>query len=166
VPIESPRGRFEDKKRLGVTTMEDEKISVAQEKVTREPEKLNRREALKRMAKGVALLGTLGVTALVTQGQDECSGGYSNLYYNYSNSGGGYNNYYNYSDAFNYYNYNDSYGDMYYNVYSNYDDTYSAYHNTQYYNYSDAFNYSNYSDNYSDLYYNVYDNYNDTYTNY
>ena len=107
--------------------MEDEKKSGAQEKAARKPERLNRREALKRMAKGVALLGTLGVTAVMTQGQDECTGGYSNLYYNYSDSGGGYNNYYNYSDAFNYYNYSDSYSDMYYNVYDNYNDTYTNY---------------------------------------
>jgi hypothetical protein len=98
----------------------------------KQQEKLTRREAMKRVAKGLALVGTLGVTAVVTQGQDECSGGYvnlySNLYYNYSN---GYNNYsdsyYNYSNA--YYNYSDAY----YN--------YSDYYN--YYNYSDYYNYSN-----------------------
>jgi hypothetical protein len=129
--------------------MEDEEKKEAQGNETRRPEKLNRREALKRMAKGAALLGTLGVTAVVTQGQDECSGGYSNL--SYSDAGGGYNNYYNYSDAFNYSNYSDNYSDGYYNVYDNYNNTYTNYTNTQYYNYSDAFNY---------------DNYNDTYTNY
>ncbi|MBN2225054.1 MAG: hypothetical protein JW765_10295, partial [Deltaproteobacteria bacterium] len=76
-----------------------------------EKEKLSRREAMKRMAKGIALVGTLGVTAVITQGQDECSGTYVNVYppgyYNYSNA------YYNYSDS--YYNYNDAY----YNTYSN-----------------------------------------------
>ena len=104
--------------------MKDNKNKTSLEDVTKRPEKLSRREALVRMAKGAALLGTLGVAAVVTQGQDECSGGY----YNYSGGGGGgYNNYYNYSDAFNYYNYSDSYSDMYYNVYDNYNDTYYNY---------------------------------------
>jgi hypothetical protein len=35
-------------------------------------EKLSRREAMKRMAKGLALAGSIGVTAIVTQGQSEC----------------------------------------------------------------------------------------------
>jgi hypothetical protein len=97
---------------------------------TREKERLSRREAMKRVAKGVALVGTLGVTAVVTQGQDECTGGYvnlySNLYYNYSNA------YYNYSNA--YYNYYDAYYN-YSNAYYNYYDTY--------YNYYDNYGYYN-----------------------
>jgi hypothetical protein len=105
-------------------------------------EKLSRREAMKRMAKGIALVGTLGVTAVVTQGQDECSGAYVNVfppgYYNYSNG------YYNYQDS--YYNYNDSYYNTYSNFYSN-----------MYYNYSDYSDYSNqYNNFYGDHYFNYY----------
>jgi hypothetical protein len=160
-------GSYPENEKPRAAPMKDKQKKTSQEEAKKRPEKLSRREALVRMAKGAALLGTLGVTAVVTQGQDECYGGYANLYYNYSDSGGGgYNNYYNYSDAFNYYNYSDSYSDMYYNVYDNYNDTYTAYTNSTYYNYSDAFNYYNYSDSYSDMYYNVYDNYNDTYYNY
>ncbi len=65
-------------------------------------ETISRREALKRIAKGAALVGTLGVTAVVTQGQDECSGGYANSYRNF------YYNYYDvyfYDDFFDYYNF-------------------------------------------------------------
>ncbi len=85
----------------------------------REKEQLSRREAMRRMAKGIALVGTLAVTAVVTQGQDECTGGYVNftppVYYNYSNAYYNYSNaYYNYSNA--YYNYNDTY----YNYYDSY----------------------------------------------
>jgi hypothetical protein len=118
---------------MGEKTMEDKKKkNEAGAAQTREDEKLSRREAMKRMAKGIALVGTLGVAGVVTQGQDECSSGYVNLvpsgYYNYSNSG-----YYNYSDG-----YNDSYHDAYYNYYNTYD------------------NYSDYND-----YYNKYSDYND-----
>jgi hypothetical protein len=106
-------------------TMEDKKkkdeTGAAQ---ARKDDKLSRREAMKRMAKGIALVGTLGVAGVVTQGQDECSGGYVNLvppgYYNYSNAG-----YYDYSNA--YYNYSNSYYN-YYNTYSDYQN-YSDYYN-------------------------------------
>jgi hypothetical protein len=99
---------------------------------TRAPktEKFSRRDALKRMAKGIALVGTLGVTGVITQGQDECTGGYVNFtphgYYNYSNA------YYNYSDS--YYNYN--------NAYYNYSNAYYNYYDT-YYNYYDNYGYYN-----------------------
>ena len=108
-----------------------------QEIGTRNKETLTRREAMKRMAKGIALVGTLGVAGVVTQGQDECSGGYvdgyNNSYYNYS--------YYNYANMYTeysayYYNYSD-----YYN-YNNYSD---------YYNYSDYQNYYDYSENYGNI---------------
>ncbi len=81
------------------------------------PEKVGRREALKRMAKGLALVGTLGITAVVTQGQDQCTppvppGLYSNSYYNYSNAYYNYSNtYYNYSNT--YYNYSNAYYNYY-----------------------------------------------------
>ena len=91
-------------------------------------ETLTRREAMKRMAKGIALVGTLGVAGVVTQGQDECSGGYvdgyGNSYYNYS--------YYNYANAYT------AYSEYYYNYYN-------------YYNYGDYYNYSDYQ-NYYDYY--------------
>ena len=97
----------------------------------RKDEKLSRREAMKRMAKGIALVGTLGVAGVVTQGQDECSGGYVNIYppgyYNYTNAG-----YYDYSNA--YYDYSNSYynyNNAYYNYYNKYND---------YYNYTDYYN--------------------------
>lgn len=92
-------------------------------------EKLSRREAMKRMAKGIALVGTLGVAGVVTQGQDECSGGYLNVvppgYYNYSNSG--------------YYDYHNEYNNGYYNYYNHYSD---------YYNYNDYYNYYNHGGGY------------------
>ena len=94
----------------------------------RKDDKLSRREAMKRMAKGIALVGTLGVAGVVTQGQDECSGGYvngyNNSYYNYS--------YYNYANAYT------AYSEYYYNYYN-------------YYNYGDYYNYSDYQ-NYYDYY--------------
>ncbi len=100
-------------------------------------EKLSRREAMKRMAKGIALVGTLGVTAVVTQGQDECSGAYVNIfppgYYNYSDG------YYNYQDS--YYNYNNSYYNTYSNFYSN-----------MYNNYADYNDYNDYSNQYNNFY--------------
>jgi hypothetical protein len=104
-------------------------------------EKVSRREAMKRMAKGIALVGTLGVTAVVTQGQDECTGGYGNFnpsgYYNYSDA------YYNYSNS--YYNYNN-----YSNTYSNYVEFYYNYYDyNNYYNYYDYSNYQNYYDYYN-----------------
>jgi len=109
-------------------TMEDKKKKKDETGTApaREKEKLSRREAMKRMAKGIALVGTLGVAGVVTQGQDECSGGYVNLvppgYYNYSNAGySDYSNaYYNYSNA--YYNYYNTYSDYY-----NYNDYYNKY---------------------------------------
>ncbi len=115
--------------------MKDKKEKREDEKErggAQEKERLSRREAMKRMARGIALVGTLGVTAVVTQGQDECSGGYVNLvppgYYNYSNA------YYNYSDSYNNYN------DAYYNTYSNfYSDHYKNY--ADYNDYSDYYNY-------------------------
>ncbi len=97
-------------------------------------EKLSRREAMKRMAKGIALVGTLGVTAVVTQGQDECTNTYVNGYADY-------------------YNYNNSYSNSYYN----YGNMYTEY-SEWYYNYYDYYNYYNYY-NYSD-YVNYYDYYN------
>ncbi len=103
----------------------------------REKEKVSRREAMKRMAKGVALVGALGVTAVVTKGQGSC--GYYNAagdgyYYDYQNS---YNNYANI-------NMYTEYSEYYYNYYnySNYED---------YYNYSDYQNYYDYSENYSNV---------------
>jgi hypothetical protein len=99
-------------------------------------ERLSRRDAMKRMAKGAALIGTLGITSIVTQGQDECSGGYLNLvppgYYNYSNA------YDNYSDGYN--DYSDSY--------NNYNNTYSNLYSDLYKNYADYNNYSDYSNYY------------------
>ncbi len=96
---------------------------------TQETGKLSRREAMKRVAKGIALVGTLGITAVVTQGQDECTGGYVNftppVYYNYSNAYT--NTYYNYSNA--YYNYSNAY----YN-YNDYSDYYNYYNSYGYYN--------------------------------
>jgi hypothetical protein len=118
-------------------TMEDKKKKKNETEAVQagKGEKLSRREAMRRMAKGIALVGTIGVAGVVTQGQDECSGGYVNLvppgYYNYSNAG-----YYDYSNA--YYNYN--------NGYYNYYDKYNDYNNyTDYYNYYDhGGGYSNY----------------------
>ena len=90
-------------------------------------EKVSRREAMKRMAKGLALAGSLGVTAIVTQGQGEC--GYVNMYYNYGDY------YYNYGDYYyNYYDYYYNYGDYYYN-YGDYYYNYGDY----YYNYGDYY---------------------------
>jgi hypothetical protein len=74
-------------------------------------ERLDRREALKRIARGTALVGTIGVVGLITQGQDECTGGYANFYHNF---------YYNYSDLY------DNYYNAYYNFY-NYFDYYNYY---------------------------------------
>lgn len=101
--------------------MDDEKKKSAGAGEPRNNEKLSRREAMKRMAKGIALVGTLGVTGIVTQGQDDC---YSNAYYDYS--------YYNYRDSYTeyhayYYDYNDS-------IYLDYYD---------YHNYLDAYYYAN-----------------------
>jgi len=108
---------------------EKKNIETTEEK-GRQKEKLSRREAMKRMAKGIALVGTLGVTAVVTQGQDECSGGYmdgyGNSYYNYS--------YYNYGNMYT------EYSEWYYNYYD-----YNNYYN--YYNYSDYRNYYDYYNN-------------------
>jgi hypothetical protein len=116
--------------------IENKKGAKAAGSGERKKEKLSRREAMKRMAKGIALVGTLGITAVVTKGQDECSGTYVNVYppgyYNYSNA------YYNYSDS--YYNYNDSYYNTYSNIYSNH-----------YYNH-----YSDYNDYYNHGYFNLF----------
>ena len=111
---------MEDKSKTGKLAGRDE--------MPQANEKMGRRDALKRIAKGLALVGTLGITAVVTQGQDECTppGVYSNLYYNYSNA------YYNYSDA--YYNYS--------NAYYNYSNAYYNYSNA-YYNYYNSGGYSN-----------------------
>jgi hypothetical protein len=90
-------------------------------------EKLSRREAMKRIARGIALVGTLGVTGVVTQGQDECysyANGYTNSYYAYYNYGNQYNEY------------NAHYYDYFYhdNIYLDYYD---------YHNYLDAYYYAN-----------------------
>jgi hypothetical protein len=112
--------------------MKDEEKKGAPQDTTKDQrpqERVNRREAMKRMAKGIALVGTLGVTAVITQGQDECTGGYvngySNSYYNYS--------YYNYANMYT------AYTEYYYNYYD--------YNN--YYNYYDYSNYQNYYDYYN-----------------
>lgn len=117
--------------------MDDEKKKSTGAAQPRNNEKLSRREAMKRMAKGIALVGTLGVAGVVTQGQDECSGSYVNGYYNYSNA------YYNYS-YYNYANMYTAYSEYYYNYYDYYN-----YYN--YYNYSDYQNYYDYSENYSNI---------------
>ena len=50
-------------------TMEDKKKKDETEAAqARKDDKLSRREAMKRMAKGIALVGTLGVAGVVTQG--------------------------------------------------------------------------------------------------
>ena len=70
---------------------------------SREKEGISRREAMKRMAKGVALVGTLGLTSAVVGGQGECGyvNYYVNVYYNYFDS---YSNwgffYYNFHEGF------------------------------------------------------------------
>jgi hypothetical protein len=117
--------------------MEDKEKKGTPQAVTPEPkkqERLTRREAMKRVAKGLALVGTLGVTAVITQGQDECAGGYANLYSN---------GYYNYSNSYT------NYSNAYSNAYTNYTELYYNYYN--YNNYSDYYNYSDYN-NYSDYY--------------
>jgi hypothetical protein len=103
------------------------------EEATREKEKLTRREALKRMAKGVAVAGTLGVTAVITKGQGGCG----------------------YADG-----YDDFYSDYYHNSYiNNYDDysnwTYSNYNNAYLDSPNEDWDYTNYND------YDNYDNYYD-----
>jgi len=107
----------------------DDKEKKDKEKSTQPPKDKNisRREAMKRMAKGIALVGTLGVAGVVTQGQDDCYGDYTNFYgdtyYNYS--------YYNYGNMYT------EYSEWYYNYYDYYN-----YYN--YYNYSDYVNYYDY----------------------
>ncbi len=50
--------------------MEDKKKKDETEAAqARKDDKLSRREAMKRMAKGIALVGTLGVAGVVTQGR-------------------------------------------------------------------------------------------------
>ncbi len=83
-------------------------------------EKIGRREAMKRIAKGIALVGSLGLTAAALQGQGECGyvNYYVNSYYNYSNA---YYNYYDYSNYYNYYNYY-NYSNSYFNHFHHYRD--------------------------------------------
>ena len=90
--------------------------------------KIGRREAIKRIAKGVALVGTFAATTAFFQ--DECDP--PTPYYNYSRSYRKYYNYYNYS-KYNrsYYNYS-KYSRSYYN-YSKYN-KYSRYY--RYYKYA------------------------------
>jgi hypothetical protein len=84
---------------------DDEDRPVGKNPVAEERQKVTRREAMKRIAKGMALVGSLGLTAAVVQGQGECGyvDYYTNSYYNYSNV------YSNYSDYSDYYDYQDLY---------------------------------------------------------
>jgi hypothetical protein len=86
--------------------------------------KISRREAIKRIAKGVALVGTFAATTAFFQ--DECDP--PAPYYNYSRSYRKYYNYYNYSK------YNRSYYNIYRRSYYNYS-KYNKYIRSPYYNY-------------------------------
>ncbi len=85
-----------------------------------EQKRIGRREAMKRMAKGIVLIGTLGMASIVTRTEGECA-----YFDHHSNTYDNYYNYYNanlfYYNAYFYYNYYDYYDyHNYYNAYSNY----------------------------------------------
>ena len=92
--------------------------------------KIGRREAIKRIAKGVALVGSFAATTAFFQ--DECIP--PAPYYNYSRSYRKYYNYYNYS-KYNrsYYNYSRSYYN--YSRYNRYNRYYRYYRYARYYHF-------------------------------